>query len=359
MAFREKSNGLAVLHASISSLRRLIQTFQLALQSSTAHDAEIESAPNPLALLSDAAKVLRAQTTKLSLLITQKPFSPSEITFILNALSSGCLPGLMSALELCDPNLFTQLLHNRIKSSLSMIFTELLNLLASIPQDEHGIEKVRRSVLASTGVLWAECDNMVELGKKGLVWLARQRVEELHDLLKDAIQELEEWDLDEDSSDSETNFEDRPTTSSSNDKLVETLGKLSVVPSHDLDLCRKRILVHFRTIRILFPALQKARIDKFSNITDTSIPDFLHSESHIDKMDRLVTYPMHWTDCADEIAGLLYDHNQSMVEMALENLRKHVANCVEKFQKDWNDEEDAFTGWGKMFLGRLHKVGET
>ena len=180
MACSKESDDIATLRAAIASITILVQTLQRALQPSNNPHLQIDDSPNPLALLFDASKVLKAQTTKLSLLVLNKPFTPSAISNILNELGDGCLPALCSAFELSPPQQYTRLLHQRIQSSLSKTTTGLLNLVTSIPQDEHGIENVRHDVLASTGVLCAECDEIVQLASTGLIDLAKQKVDEWH-----------------------------------------------------------------------------------------------------------------------------------------------------------------------------------
>ncbi|MCJ1278466.1 hypothetical protein MMC21_006283 [Puttea exsequens] len=353
------TQGLASLNAAIRSIQTLIHNFQLALQSPTAPHPDIEDPPNPLALLSDASKILKAQTTKLSLLILNKPFTPSAIASIINAMSSSCLPGLMSALELCPASRFTNLLHNHIRSSLSIIWTEILNLLSSILQDEHGIEMVRRDVLASTGVLWAECDKNVELASGGLVSLAKQRVEENHGLLKDAIGELEDWDPDEDDLDSDTesvsstkNKVDPPINCVSLETSLESLSLSSMAA------LRTHTLATFRTIRILYSALQKRRIDPFPNITSNSNIHRLPTPSQIQGLDSLVSHTQRWTEAADEIAGALYDNDGGQVVERLERLRKEAKRCIKHRQKGWGNEEDAFGEWADKWLVRLDELDE-
>ncbi len=353
-------DGLATLQRTITSCTTLIESFRLTLQSHRELHSSIQDPPNPLAVLSDAFQVLSAQITKLSLLVLNKPFTPSAITLILRSLSNSCLPSMMSALELFRADQYTELLHNHVQSSLSITFTELLNLLASIPQDEHGIEIVRRDVLASTGVLWAECQKMVDLGVNGLVGLDRQKVEENHGLLKDAIEEIEEWDPDEAELDSDTGsvseIEDtlEPATTSDDDVLSRSLEN----PKMGMDACHKHILTHLRLIRVLYPALQKRRITTFPNISSASTPKTMPTVDQIEELDMLVTCTRQWTDCADEVAGLLYDRNEVLVEVKLNRLRDHAGSCVKEFRRGWNDMEDEFTGWSEKWLARLKEVSE-
>ena len=111
---------------------------------------------------------------------------------------------------------------------------ELLSLLSSIPQNEHGVEKsLGRDTLASTGVLWAECDKMVALGSAGVAKVAAERVEEYYGLLKDAITELEEWDPDE-TSESDTDSLPSNKGNTSSPRPIDAPLERS---AQDLSLC--------------------------------------------------------------------------------------------------------------------------
>lgn len=359
MASPKKPDHLATLQASILSIKILIQALQRAFQPSNDPHPEIEDFPNPLALLSDASKILKAQTTKLSLLVLNKPFSPAVISGILDDLYGGCLPGLLSAFELSPSSQYTRLLHQHIRSSLLKTMTGLLNLVASIPPNEHGIESVRQDVLAHTGVLWAECDEMVQLASTGLVDLAKEKVEEWHGLLKDAIEELEEWDPEMEETGANTDFlfsatpEPKSTPIASQQLLASSFEGLSLSPILTL---RKRTLSILRTIRVLYPGLQKRRVSTFPNINQQSTPETLPSCSQIDGLDSLVSYTQQWTEAADEIAGSLYEGDAQQVEMRLSALCEAAEGCVRKYKQDWNGKEDEFGGWADKWIARLEEL---
>lgn len=359
MTPRKEADRLVALQGTISSLKNLIRSFQIALQSSTPGHPPINDSPNPLALLSDASQILKAQTTKLSLLILNKPFAPSEISYILNALSNSCLPALMSALELSPAENYTTLLHQHIKSSLTRIMNELLGLLGTIPQDERGVDKPRgKDTLASTGVLWEECDKMTSLASNGLVALAVERVEEYHSLLKDAIAELEDWDPDEDTeSDSDSlnsRKENMASTLPANVSLDSSLEKVSLSPFAAL---RKQSLATLRIIRLLYPALVKRRIKTFPNINSVIRFDVLPTVLRIQCLDKLVQCTKEFTEEADEIAGALYAGDEAEVVRRLTALRLMAEECVMAVSRSWAGVEDEFTAWAGKWRARLEEVG--
>lgn len=180
---------------------------------------------------------------------------------------------------------------------------KLLSLLSSIPQNEHGAKKtLGRDTLASTGVLWAECDKMVALGSGGVTKVAAQRVEEYHGLLKDAIAELEEWDPDEDS-ESDTDSPPFNKGNTSSPRPTDAPLEQSV---QGLSLSRKQTLGALRIIRVLYPALVNRRILTFPNINSTATAETLPSSVQIRSLDKPVDHTQQFTEETDEIAGALY-----------------------------------------------------
>ena len=236
---------------------------------------------------------------------------------------------------------------------------EILSLLGSIPQDERGIEKTTgRDTLASTGVLWAECDKMVALGSKGLRKSAAERVEEYHGLLKDAIAELEEWDPDEDSeSDTDSLVSSTGHMSSAtrpvDGSLEQSLEGLSI---SSIAALRKRALATLRIIRMLYPALIKRRILTFPNIDSTSTAEGLPTSSHILSMDVLIDHTKQFTEETDEVAGALYAGDEDAVQYRLARLAEMSKICVEGVRSGWGGKEDEFTPWAEKWMSRLEEV---
>lgn len=235
---------------------------------------------------------------------------------------------------------------------------ELLGLLGSIPQDEHGIEKATgRDTLASTGVLWAECDKMVALGSGGLTKLAAERAEEYHGLLKDAIAELEEWDPEEESeSDADSltsNTGNAPSARPVDASVEQSLNSLSLSPIAAL---RKRTLATLRIIRVLYPALIKRRILTFPNIDSGGTAESLPTSSQVRSMDRLINYTKQITEETDEVAGALYAGDEKEVEDRLKQLAEISKTCVEDARTGWAGKEDEFTAWAGKWMGRLEEM---
>ena len=264
----------------------------------------------------------------------------------------------MSALELCPAEQYTELLHHYIQKSLSRVMMQLLDLSASIPQNEHGIENTGgRDTLASTGVLWAECDKMVALASGGLTQVAAERVEEYHGLLKDAIAELEEWDPnDESESDTDSLTSNKgiiPGTLVVDNSLEKSLKSLSLSPIAAL---RTRALSMLRLIRILYPALLKRRILTFPNINTTTTVESLPTPLQLRTLDILIENTRQFTDETDEVAGDLYAGDEEEVDKRLMELANMAKSCVERVRTGWSGKEDEFTSWAIKWIVRLEEV---
>lgn len=372
MAPSAGSDGPSALCASIDSTTTLVKNFQIALQNRTQPTLDVPDPPNPLRLLSDAASILKAQTTKLSLLILNKPFTPSAITFVLNSLSNQCLPALISALELCTAAQWTSFLQQHLRASLSHIMGQYLDLITSIPTDEHGIDTdAGRGVLATTGVLWESCDKLVELASSGLVSLAVQKADSYHALIKDAIIELEDWNPNELEDDSEDDSDD--------DSLQEQLGRTHIkadglasaisdqhtndtapLPSTTTTHLQSLSLSHLRLLRLLYPALRKRRLATFPPIIGaTPISFTFPTAPQLQRMDILIHHLKQFSEEADEIAGALYEGKEEDLKRRLTGLREMGMACVAGAKLDWSDKNDEFSEWADKWLGRLRELEST
>lgn len=363
MAPRNTQDNSESLGIIIAKTADLIRGFRAVLESPNSHPSRLQDSPNPLALLSDAAKVLKAQSTKLSLLILNKPYTPSAISNILNSLCNECLPALMSGLELCSASKYTALLHRHNKNLVSGIWAEFLHLVSSIPLSEQAAEAVvGQNTLTSTGRLWEQCDEIIELGSNDLNSLAAKYVGSQLALLEDAIKELDEWnpdeELDESSEDSEA--EDvkeiiiTPNTSDE-ESLHSSMQNLHVNP---LLALKSRTLKHLRMIRMLYPALQKRRISTFPTVNNETLENSLPSSEQVQRFDMMISHTKNFTEETDEIAGAFYSDIAPEVERRLSILLVECRKCVKNMRIDWHGEDDAFTGWVDKWLSRLEEVGK-
>ena len=369
-------DDLYSLRIAVKSLLALLPSFQSSLTSAEASPpSEISNPPNPLRLLSDACALLKAQTTKLSLLILNKPFTPTAITFILNNISTQCLPALITALELCPSKQYTSLLREHLRANLLRIMKEMTSLLGTIPLEEQVLltsvglvnDENGRDTLSCTGVIWEVCDTLTALASEGLVDLALKKADAYHALIKDAIAELEEWNPDEEDDDmfssgssaqSESNqgpdgeyaAGSPPTTAMNAIALTPPATPTPIRQMYD------QTLATLRMIRLLYPALRKRRVQTFPSISLSTSSDQLPTSWQIYAFDNLVKSLRTFSETADELAGSLYSRDEEQASGGLELIRILALECIEEADQSWDRKDDEFTAWAQKWTRRLDEL---
>lgn len=364
------------LRATIASSLALLSTFQASLASVTpSAQSDIANPPNPLRLLSDACSVLKAQTTKLSLLILNKPFTPTAITFILKNISSECLPTLMTALQLCSSTNYTVFMEDHIRAYLARIMRELTSLLGTIPTDEKASlgsatatkDGVGRDTLPSTGVIWQVCDEMINLASVGLADHAAMKADAYHALIKDAIAELEGWNPDDEEEDilgsgSPTHSEgdqDTENDSASDSPPSIAMNVMALTPPatpSPIQQIHKQTLANLRLIRLLYPPLRKRRIMTFPPINSSTSPDQIPTSWQIYAFDSLMKHLRIFSETTDDLAGALYSRDEDQASDGLEAIRMQALECVQRFDRNWDRKEDEFTAWSQKWTERMQEL---
>ncbi|CAF9930078.1 MAG: hypothetical protein HETSPECPRED_007536 [Heterodermia speciosa] len=370
------TTDLYSLRIAVKSVLALLSSFQSSLTSSEAFPpSDISNQPNPLRLLSDACALLKAQTTKLSLLIINKPFTPTAITFILNNISTECLPALITALELCPSKQYTALLREHIRANLLRIMKEMTSLLATIPVDEKVLvtsvgsvnEENGRDTLSSTGVIWEVCDTLMALASNGLVDLAVNKADAYHALIKDALAELEEWNPDEEDDDM---FSSGSSAQSESNQGVDSehaagsppttaMNAMTLTPPATPTPIRQmydQTLATLRMIRLLYPALRKRRVQTFPSINSSTPMDQLPTSWQIYAFDNLMKSLRTFSETADELAGSLYSQDEEQASGGLEAIRIFALECIQDVDQSWDRKEDEFTAWAQKWARRLEEI---
>ncbi|MCJ1392012.1 hypothetical protein MMC18_004879 [Xylographa bjoerkii] len=371
-----KPEALAVLKTTIASTKALIAQFETLIQTGALPNVPLESSsPNAIALYSDAGAILKAQTTKLSLLVLNKPYTPSEITFILKSLCQECIPALVSACQLCTPERYTNFLHRVIRASVGSAFKHYLDLLDDIPVDERGIENIRsQKTLRNTGVIWEGMEFAIKLAPMGLVAVATTKVEGYHDLFKDAIEELEEW-RDGDLSPMDIIANDVPEMKPIWDGAKAEMGP--VAQKHDINnmgefednpfnLPRhasaailpttRKAIETLKLIRLLYPAMLKRRVKRFPVIDAQTPADKFPTAEQANRYDKLMAYCHLFSEEADEIAAALYTQDVEQVDGRLGIITDYARKCIAFVEKTWDGGEDEFSKWVRTWLVKLDEL---
>lgn len=370
MAPTKYEKDLNLLSTRVLSAKSLISGFQASLASPSPTSPSPSNATNPFRLLNDAATLLKAQTTKLSLLIINKPFTPSAISTIVSSISSECLPALMSAFELCRPERYTKFLREHLKQTIIRLMREMAALLETIPNaEEEDAGKEGRTTLSNTGVIWEICDSMVSIANNGLANVAAQKAEAYHSLLKDAITELEAWDPDEEeddglitsnSSSSSEHGVSRNDEGGPSPPLETAMNSMTLTPPPTPSPIRRLLtdsLARLRLIRLLYPALKKRRILTFPAVCASTTLGDLPDSTQIKRFDALMEQLKLFSENADELASALYTHDEDDVENQLSIVRETGRRCVDSMRLNWKSGEDEFTAWSGKWRQRLDEGG--
>ena len=160
--------------------------------------------PAPLLLLNTAAKSLKAQVTKLSLLTVTTPYTPSALATCLRPITQSILPSLATAALLCTADCYTSSFVSEIRSVCRLALSELLLLLKCVRvRDGDGSPKkelstsAKNEITGQAGRVWEKCDEMVRLAEGGLPGFVVRKSKQWLDLMKDAVKELQDWDPEE------------------------------------------------------------------------------------------------------------------------------------------------------------------
>src|SRR5438876_242251 len=124
--------GLERLHLTLTTTLSLLRQFLSSLSTTpppTTTTTNPPTASDPLPLLSTAATLTKAHTTKLSLLLLTPPFTPTAISGVLHDLSAGALPVMMTAVEQCSPEVWGQTLSDEVRGGVRRVLRGLVALV--------------------------------------------------------------------------------------------------------------------------------------------------------------------------------------------------------------------------------------
>jgi hypothetical protein len=325
------------------------------------------NAVDALQLSRDSASLIRAHSTKLSLLIISEPFTPSAITTVLRELVAGPLPGLASAVQLCDASKYTKAMSNELHWRAKNVFTELRTLVQAIPRDgkvlstdqKNGTgDTAGKGSLSATGVVWEACDALSGLYDLGVAGLMIKKTEEFRDLVKDALEELQEWseehsdDEEDDGSATGADSDDGADMSAQN-ALDDMFGSQRHIPTDDpekirprLESCNKRL----RMIVLMYQAVTKRRLKTLPTLPHPQLPAELAAKSNEDPgiancLDELLGVLKKITDVTDELASAFYDLDSEEIDKRMDQCFFTAFAAVELLIKNWEGEQDEFTVW--------------
>ncbi|KZF22793.1 hypothetical protein L228DRAFT_247179 [Xylona heveae TC161] len=419
---------LQSLRSTVESTLGLLQQFQTSLNltatASTAvngnkndHNDNIENQtlpndlPNPLDVLHTAGTLLRAHTTKLGLLMINKPFTPSAITTVLREVQTGCLPAIMGAVEICcaqnestsnsssKPSC-SQTLQTEVRARVRRVFAELPHLMHEIlriaevgrgtaaspasaaPSRQAGVihgGSDSRDSLASTGVVWDACDSLMELRDKGLAGIVVKKAEGYRDMLNDAITELREWSEEVESSDDDDEDDDEDDAENSDDDednaqakdlkdedFDDLFASSNKLPKNDTKL-RAQLessLKKLKLLSTLYQALIKRRLQSVpteSTVgTDSGEGEANGDASREDDInatiDALMAKLKAIPDGTDELANAFYELDGEEAASEMDKCVNLAKESIALVRTNWVGGGDEFTAWSAKWIEFVEKA---
>jgi len=334
------------------------------------------NSPNPLSVLRDAAVLLKAHTTKLSLLVINKPFTPSAIAGILKEINATCLPAIMSAVELCRPDAWTSVMNAEVRVRVRRVFKELEEIVKEVRAvaegeiggtQQNGIAKGQlatstrsaRDSLASTGVVWEACDALGELQRMGIVGLVVMKAEQYRDTLKDAIEELKEWGEGEDDAESQEDGSSDGVGSGEDADITEEIFGAANRLSNGHSELRKQLeesLKKLKLIGTLHQALIKRRLKTFPHNSPLSAGGAQASVplKHLRTLDELMVILKAIPETTDDLASAFYDLDGKAARDLLQRSQRDALKSANMMKSGWDGENDEFTAWSEKWIEAIN-----
>ncbi|KAH9883412.1 hypothetical protein F4778DRAFT_664000 [Xylariomycetidae sp. FL2044] len=362
---------LKVLLQTATALISQLETFvhSIAQNDTPSSPSDIPPPPPPsnadtvdaLSLAHDSASLIRAHATKLSLLIINEPFTPSAINKVLRELVAGPVPGIASAVQVCDPDKYTRLARQELASACYSVLKGLRSLLGLIPLSGEALSEERKNggngdkgSIAATGVVWSACDTIIGFKKLGIAGILMRKVEEYRETMKDVLEELKEWseetDDDNDSGYDADSIDDEEDMSTQD--LVDDLMNPAHIPRDDPNRIRERLdscLTRLRTTTLLYTAVMKRRIKVLPSIpvaTDSSV---------IKRLNEVMPILQRLPNKFGDVAYAFYELDPNAIDTVVDSSFSDATAASEMLKKPWKGEKDEFTEWAEKFQINIKK----
>ncbi|KAH6842593.1 hypothetical protein B0I37DRAFT_382328 [Chaetomium sp. MPI-CAGE-AT-0009] len=345
---------------------------------------QLAAAAGPLdafSLAHDSTALIKAHATKISLLIINEPFTPTAISKVLRELVDAPVPSLAAAVELCTPERYTRTIQQDLAWRAGRVLKELKQLLSRIPKDGKVLSDSKKNAsagaaggrgsIATTGVLWSACDDVMAFAKRGFAGALAYKVEQLRDTLKDVMEELKEWgeETDDDDDDEDENSEDEDGdsvaqatsqlestsisgTRDAQDILDDLMNSQRHIPRDDPDKIRERLdscLKRLRLTTLLYQATVKRRLKPLPHL-----PPALPSDTQ-GRLDEIMFILRRIPERFGSLALAFYELDRSEIDRLMDECFFDAFAASELLVKPWEGEKDEFTDWALRFQVEIKK----
>lgn len=336
---------------------------------------------DPFALAHDSANLIKAHSTKISLFIINNPFTPTAITKVLRELITGPLPGLTTAVQLCNARTYTKAMQKDLAWHCSRVLKELKELLQRIPKDGKILSGDKKNAwagaasgkgsLAATGVLWSVCDDLMALAKRGFAGNLVLKVEQFRDTLKDVMEELKEWgeetEDDEEDAEEEGDGEDEDvkqitdgvasTHMDAQAMLDDLMNSPQYIPRDDPDKIRERLdscLKRLRLVTLLYQATVKRRLKPLPRLPPTG-PIAEGSSTTAARLDEIIPLLAKIPERFGSLAMAFYELDPTEIDTLMDQCFFDAFAVSELLKKPWEGQKDEFTDWALRFQVEIKK----
>ncbi|KAL4932283.1 uncharacterized protein BDV17DRAFT_192402 [Aspergillus undulatus] len=344
----------------------LVEQFQSTLSSAPINPRPAPSdndINDPLPLLSSSSTALKSHVTKLSLLAITSPFTPSAVTTVLSTLNDSVLPSLVTASLLITPESHTRAFQTEIRVLAGTALKETALLLKEVQviaeekADKKNLDQAEKgTVTVAAGRVWDACDVLVDVATKGVIGFVVRRAEEYRDLVRDAVDEIEQWDPDEE----DDFYDDLLGDEGAADKNGDG-GDSEEDDDEDsaAQLARKKgALRILKPVAQIYPAIISNRLKK---APAPLVP------SQVKTLEALVKSLQQIPNHVDEVAGALYEDDVDKYTCQLGKAKSSALKAVGLITFPWGskpnsseqDAGDKFTIWSKTWIKVIEEVSKS
>lgn len=338
-----------------------------------------------LALARDSATLVKAHSTKISLLIITEPFTSSAVLTVLRELIQGPIPALASSVQQCHADLYTKIVRRDLAWRCGRVLKELRELVQKVPKDGKvlpqdkrtgmSVAKAEKGSIVTTGLVWSVCDEVISFANLGVAGHLVHRAEHLRDTIKDVMEELKEWseELDEDDGqdrdDSDGDGGDEAheavvnnllagdmnnVNTSTQDMLDDFMNSQATIPRGDPEKIRERLESTLRRLRLtvlLYQALVKRRLKTLPKLPLPSGTDSII----VSRLDEVMPLLRKLSDRVNSLALAFYDLDSDEINRLMDQCFFDAFAVSELLAKPWTGKEDEFTNWVAKFQVEVKK----
>jgi hypothetical protein len=177
-----------------------------------------------------------------------------------------------------------------------------------------------------------------------------KKVEEYRDLLKDALEELQEWGEEDSDQESDEEGSEDSDAQAAADKIF---GSQRHIPPDDLEQIRPRLAAVLKRLRLvvtMYSAVIKRRFKTLPPLPHLEPTPELKANSNGDAgivacLDKVLGALKEIPDITDELANGFYELDREEIDKRTDQCFFQVCAATELLLENWEGHKDEFTIW--------------